>query len=200
MLVVLVVLVGVALGTACVRCRCCSSLPCPALPCLRPSGLTCPTICATIAPLLCPSLQTRCTRTCRRSKICLRSSASPCLTRWVRGGGRRVDRCRLTRACCWLWCAAGSVDGVCQRQWQPLRSHDAEPVHLFLPGPQFPYTHHVECGVYLQRRQQPEQDGQPAAAAAAWAEQPAAAAASGGGEADEGSRGAKRKAEEETGA
>ena len=32
MLVVLVVLVGVALGTACVRCRCCSSLPCPALP------------------------------------------------------------------------------------------------------------------------------------------------------------------------
>lgn len=57
---------------------------------------------------------------------------------------------------------------------------------------QFPYTHHVECGVYLQRREQADgqqQQGQ----------QQAAAAAAGGGEqpGEDGGRAAKRKAEAE---
>ena len=65
---------------------------------------------------------------------------------------------------------------------------------------QFPYTHHVECGVYLQRRpqadgqQQQQQDEQQQQQPAA-----AAAAAAGGSEqpGEDGGRGEKRKAENE---
>jgi len=64
------------------------------------------------------------------------------------------------------------------------------------PLAQFPYTHHVECGVYLQRRpqaegqQQQQQEEQQQ-------QQPATAAGSGEQPGEDGSRGEKRKAEDE---
>lgn len=61
-------------------------------------------------------------------------------------------------------------------------------------APQFPYTHHVECGVLLQRRQQQEAQQQEQG------EEPqqAAGAAAVAAEADEASgRGTKRKAEDD---
>ena len=64
-----------------------------------------------------------------------------------------------------------------------------------LPAPQFPYTHHVECGVYLQRRKQ-QQDEQAAAAADKQQADVAPATNGAAATADEGGRGAKRKAEE----
>ena len=56
--------------------------------------------------------------------------------------------------------------------------------------PQFPYTHHVECGVYLQRREQA--DGQQQQQQQQQGQQPAAEAAAAG---EDGGRAAKRKAE-----
>jgi tRNA (uracil-5-)-methyltransferase len=68
---------------------------------------------------------------------------------------------------------------------------DAFRVERFAMFDQFPYTHHIECGVYLRKTE--------AALAAESAAAAAEAAAAAGGE-EEGARGAKRKAEEDAAA